>query len=105
MTSLPGISTYLDAARLINEVADIDLNSLDNKLFRPYIYGFKTQYPVNMYSLINSSPYGYVKFTGRDGIERKGFLYKVEQSAGNNAATDMELIAIGTTTDAELIVN
>lgn len=100
-TSLPGISTKIYAG-LVNEVADIELNTLNSKFFRPYMFTFTTEYPVNMYQLLNTNPYGYVKFVGEDGIERKGFLYRIQQSAGNNAATTMELLATPDMTDLQL---
>jgi hypothetical protein len=100
-TSLPGISTKIYAG-LVNEVADIELNTLNTKFFRPYMFTFTTEYPVNMYQLLNTNPYGYVKFVGEDGIERKGFLYRIQQSAGNNAATTMELLATPDMTDLQL---
>jgi hypothetical protein len=103
-TSLPSISTKIYAA-LVNEVADIELNTLNDKIFRPYIYTFTTEYPLNMYTILNSNPYGYVSFTGDDGIARKGHLYRIQQSAGNNAATTMELLATADTTDSELRIN
>jgi hypothetical protein len=103
-TSLPGISTKIYAG-LVNEVADIELNTLNSKFFRPYIFTFTTEYPVNMYQLLNTDPYGYVKFVGEDGIERKGFLYRIQQSAGNNAATTMELLATPDMTDLQLRSN
>lgn len=100
-TSLPSISTNIYAG-LVNEVADIELNTLNSKFFRPYMFTFTTEYPVNMYQLLNTNPYGYVKFVGEDGIERKGFLYRIQQSAGNNAATTMELLATPDMTDLQL---
>lgn len=100
-TSLPSISTNIYAG-LVNEVADIELNTLNTKFFRPYMFTFTTEYPINMYQLLNTNPYGYVKFVGEDGIERKGFLYRIQQSAGNNAATTMELLATPDMTDLQL---
>lgn len=103
-TSLPGISKNLSAG-LIKEVTDIPISSLNTKIFRPYIYNFTCRYPVNMYIIINGNPKGYIKFTPKDGVTRRGYIYRAEQSAGNDAATLFKLLVHGDTPDSDLIIN
>lgn len=97
---LPGIEKNLNGVR-ITEVGDVLINTLGDKYFRPYIFSFQSKYPVNMYSIINSNPRGYISFTW-DNVEYKGFIYKVTQVAGNSMPTQFELIAHPDTTDAQL---
>lgn len=99
--SQPGISKRLDTSYTITEVADIDVTTLNAKLFRPYILQIEVAYPVNMYSLINANPRGYIKFTWQ-GVEYKGFIYRLTQSAGNNKNNIFELLAHPDTTDEQL---
>jgi hypothetical protein len=99
-TELPGIEKNLNGVR-ITEVGDVLISSLGDKYFRPYIFSIESKYPVNMYTLINTNPRGYISFTW-DGVEYKGFIYKVTQVAGNSMPTQFELIAHPDTTDAQL---
>lgn len=103
--TLPGISSNISAG-LIDEVADIPISSLGDKLFRPYFFKFTATYPNGMYALINSNPYGYVSFIYVDENNQatlyKGFIWEVKQHAGNNASTNFTLIAHPDMTDAEL---
>jgi hypothetical protein len=103
-----GMSKYLNYGTVINEVEDIPL-TITSKLFRPYIFQVTSEYPVNMYSIINANPYGYVSFRWRGedftDTEYKGFLLEVKQSAANNKATVFKLLAHPLTTDADLKKN
>lgn len=99
-TSLPGISKNLNGTQ-ITEVDDVLINTLGDKYFRPYLFTFESEYPVNMYTIINTNPRGYISFTW-NGVEYKGFIYKVEYNAGSNKATTFELLAHPDTTDAQL---
>jgi hypothetical protein len=103
-----GMSKYLNYGTVINQVEDIPLTTT-SKLFRPYIFQVTSEYPVNMYSIINANPYGYVSFKWRGedftDTEYKGFLLEVKQSAANNKATVFKLLAHPSTTDADLKKN
>jgi hypothetical protein len=103
-----GMSKYLNYGTVINEVEDIPL-TITSKLFRPYIFQVTSEYPVNMFSIINANPYGYVSFKWRGedftDTEYKGFLLEVKQSAANNKATVFKLLAHPSTTDAALKKN
>jgi hypothetical protein len=103
-----GMSKYLNYGTVINQVDDIPLTTT-SKLFRPYIFQVTSEYPVNMYSIINANPYGYVSFKWRGedftDTEYKGFLLEVKQSAANNKATVFKLLAHPSTTDAALKKN
>lgn len=102
---LPSITTNLNTGTVLAEVSDIDIYNLDTpQIFRPYIFKFVSQTPLNMYGVIYSNPRGYVKFTWNN-VEYKGFIYKVEQKAGNNEATVFELLAHPDTTNAQLKLN
>jgi hypothetical protein len=102
---LPSITTNLNTGTVLAEVSDIDIYNLDTpQLFRPYVFKFVSQTPLNMYGVIYSNPRGYVKFTWNN-VEYKGFIYKVEQKAGNNEATVFELLAHPDTTNAQLKLN
>ena len=93
---LPGISTNIDAG-LVQEVSDIAISSLPDKLFRPFIMTIITNTPVNMYSIMSESPKGYIQFEWKDRegniATYKGFPMVVTQTAGNSAATEMKLLA------------
>ena len=99
-TSRPGISKNVGAG-LITEVDDVLINTLGEKYFRPYILKIDSKYDVNMYSLINTNPRGYISFTW-NGTQYKGFIYRVSYVAGNLFPTTFELLAHPSTTDAQL---
>jgi hypothetical protein len=105
---LPGMSKKINTSTVINQVEDIPLTTF-TKLFRPYIFQVTSEYPVNMYSIINANPYGYVAFKWKGDdftyTEYKGFLLEVTQSAANNKATVFKLLAHPNTTDDSLRKN
>lgn len=95
--TLAGIGTDLTAG-LINEVADIPVSSLPDKLWNPTLIKFTTQQPLNMYEIVNANPYGYIsaRVKNRYGFgytEIKGFIWEVSQDLGNNSATTFTLLA------------
>lgn len=101
---VPSISSNLNTSSVLVEVSDIDITSLDDQIFRPYIFKFTSSTPLNMYGVIYANPRGYVKFTWNN-VEYKGFIYRCEQKAGNNEATVFELLAHPDTTNAQLKLN
>jgi hypothetical protein len=103
-----GMSKRINTGTVIDQVKDIPLTTF-TKLFRPYIFQVTSEYPVNMYSVINANPYGYVSFKWKGDdftyTEYKGFLLEVTQSAANNKATVFKLLAHPNTTDDSLRKN
>jgi hypothetical protein len=103
-----GMSKRINTGTVIDQVKDIPLTTF-TKLFRPYIFQVTSEYPVNMYSIINANPYGYVAFKWKGDdftyTEYKGFLLEVTQSAANNKATVFKLLAHPNTTDDSLRKN
>jgi hypothetical protein len=103
-----GMSKRINTGTVIDQVKDIPLTTF-TKLFRPYIFQVTSEYPVNMYSIINANPYGYVSFKWKGDdftyTEYKGFLLEVTQSAANNKATVFKLLAHPNTTDDSLRKN
>lgn len=89
---LPGISTKFGYAQpLITEVSDVAISDLDAKLFLPHIIEIKTALGVNVRSVINNTPYGYVRCFWQ-GKEYKGFIYMAEIDAKGKATT-LKLLA------------
>lgn len=99
-TEKPSVSSNIDSG-LLEEVSDISVADLGDKLFRPWIFNVTTKVPINAYQLINSNPRGYIKFTYGNRIY-KGFIMYVEQS-GLNAPVSLKLLAHPDTTDADLM--
>jgi len=106
---IPGISSNVVVGgaatpfvELFNEVADIPVNNLPNKLFRPFVLSVLTATPVNLYNLMNTNPYGYIQLTWAGRIY-KGFVLSITQKLGNNAPTTIELICHPSTTNADLM--
>lgn len=97
----PSVSSNLSGT-LINEAGDIAINTLYSswgkpteiqKLFRPYIMEITTKQPLNMFSIMNSSPYGYVQFT-INSVVYQGFIWNVSQKIGNQSAVTFTLLAV-----------
>ena len=56
------------------ENADIPINNLPAKLFKPYYFKFKTEVPVNLQDTMRLTPYDLVSFTYRGNLY-KGFIW------------------------------
>jgi hypothetical protein len=57
----------------IKENENIQIGSLDARLFRPYYISFRTKVPINLLELINANPFGKIKFRYND-TDFYGFL-------------------------------
>ena len=97
---LPGIATNFYSGA-VNEIADIPISSLGNKIFRPYLFRFTSRYAFNAYQLINENPRGYIQFTW-GGTVYKGFIWKISYKV-NQGTTDFALIAHPDTTNDDLL--
>lgn len=81
-----------DGVNIIDEGADILVSDLSNKIFKPYVFEFRTMVPVNIYVVMNTNPYGKVKFMWKDE-EYYGYILKVSQEPTYNAPQQFKLIS------------
>ena len=102
VVGLSGIESNLvigsGAANVTTEFQSIEISNLPPQLFKPIIFNFKSTYPVNMYSILNSNPNGYVSFNvknenGFGFTTYKGFIMKATQSVATQMATEFVLWA------------
>lgn len=91
MISTSGGTTY-------DEGADIAISSLPDPIFKPFVFDVRTKIPVNLYSIMQSNPYGYVTFTWL-GNTYKGFILKISQAPNDEAPQNIKLLC---TTDTDL---
>jgi hypothetical protein len=66
------LDTILNGVEVL-ENQQIQAGSLGQQLFRPYYFTFTTQVPINLMKIVNTNPYGKVKFTW-NGLDWYGYL-------------------------------
>jgi len=86
--------TIKDGVR-VAEGEGVAVSSLDGKYFQPYIFNLKGKIPVNAMRLMDSTPFGYVRFNFND-IVAEGFIIMVSQSLGDNSERELQLLATAT---------
>ena len=103
-TLFPSVMSNLSLGGIyhpINEAGDIAISDLHSqwgghssisKLFRPFLISVTTKQPIDMYAIMNTSPYGYIQFNV-DGKVYQGFIWDVEQKVGNESATTFTLLS------------
>ena len=94
-TGLQGIESNLGSG-VVTEFKDIPISSLPAPIFKPNIIRFKSDYPFNMYAILQGNNRGYIRlFVRGNGYgqdkEYRGFIRRVTQMA-NRSATEFELI-------------
>lgn len=103
--ALSGIESNLvlgGANPVTTEFKDASIVSLPAKLFRPFLFTIETVAPVNMYSIMNDNPNGYIQFTWKNRIY-KGFIMSISQMLAASSSTKFELLAHPDTTNDDLI--
>jgi len=93
---LTGIETNLvtgGSGTVTKEMSDKVIGDLPAQLFKPITVKVKSKYPINMYTILNTNPNGYVRFfwakEGGFGYdEYRFFITKAIQAAGNGMATE-----------------
>lgn len=96
VTELSGIESNLNigsgASGVVSEFSDKLIGNLPDPLYKPYLIKVKSKYPVNMYSILNTNPNGYVRFfwqeQGYDTKEYKFFITKASQVGATGMATE-----------------
>ena len=91
-------ATNLDiggAGPVYTDFKDVLIGSLPAQLYRGAKFKVKSKYPINLYSVLNTNPNGYIRWfwkneSGFGFTEYKMFLTKAIQSAATGAATDFE---------------
>jgi len=84
------LSTTLSGVT-IAEKANIQVGSLDTKLFRPYFFQFKTEVPFDYLTIMAANPYGLIYFT-YNGIEYSGYMWDGGIKPGNNDVQEWKLL-------------
>ena len=94
---LSGIESNLvvgsGAGNVTTEFKDVQIGSLPDQLFKPIIFKVTSKYPVNLYSILQNNPNGYIRFfwkneAGFGYTEYKMFLIKATQKAATGAPTE-----------------
>jgi hypothetical protein len=97
VVGLSGIESNLvvgsGAGNVTTEFKDVLIGNLPSQLFKGNPFSWKSTYPVNMNTILNTNPNGYVRFfwkneSGFGYKEYRMFIAKVTQAAATNAATE-----------------
>lgn len=81
-----------DGTTIIDEGADILVGDLPDKIFKPVVFEFKSMVPVNLFQIMNTNPYGKVKFTWKQE-EYYGYILKVSQEPAFNNPQQFKLLS------------
>lgn len=75
----------------ITEKEDVQIGSLGDRLFRPFLFKFKTMVPLEYLEFMNSNPYGLIYFTYK-GFQYNGFMWDGGIKPGDNDAQTWTLL-------------
>lgn len=75
----------------VDEDKDIQIGSLQGKLFKPVYFTFNTEVPVNLLTLMDANPYGKIKFQV-NGRNYFGYMCDGSIRPGDNDAQNWKLI-------------
>lgn len=84
------LASYLDSG-LITEYDDVAVSSLATPLYLPILVKFDSPQPINLFSLLNSNPRGYIKFAWNGNIY-KGFIWEAGIHPGNQSLFSFQLL-------------
>ena len=68
-----------DGVNLINEKAFEIVSDLDTPLFAPFVFEFECVQPINIQSILDNNPYGYMEFDWNNETF-KGFLIEANDN-------------------------
>jgi len=91
-----------DGANVINEGADIPVTDLASPIFKPYVWECGVKVPVNLYSVMYSNPYGYIRYKYL-GYTWDAFALKVAQSPVQGDRQRFRLLSVPSTDVTKLI--
>ena len=95
------LSTTLGAVT-ITESANVLISDLDAALFLPIIFEFDCVNPVNVQSLLDANPYGYMTFDWK-GNQYEGFLMESSENPARRPSQRIKLLATPNNTLSNLI--
>lgn len=75
----------------ITENTDVDISDLDDPLYLPFIFEFKTKVPIAFYQLMSYTANGHIQFT-YNGIDFYGFPLEVSQVPALNDSQSWKLL-------------
>ena len=95
------LSTTLGAVT-ITESADVLISDLDTALFLPIVATIKCLVPIDIQSILDTNPYGYLSFSW-DGDDFKGFLLEASETPVSKASQELKLLLTQDTDITKLI--
>lgn len=88
--------------KVVSERANVEISTLGDKLFLPYLATITTKLPKNTLELMDNFPTGYVKFT-YNGDEYTGFMMDVSVDVSKNSQREFKLLLTPLNNLAKLI--
>lgn len=96
------LMSYTLLGKTVTQNADIPINGLPTKLFKPYYFHFKTKVPLSLPALMKTNPYDKVSFT-YNGYTLSGFIWEAGIAPATNAAQEFQLLCSPDTDLTKLI--
>ncbi len=75
----------------VTEKEDIQIGTLADRLFLPFYFNFTTKLPINVLALIQTNPYGRIRFTV-EGVLFEGFLFDGGVKPGTEEKQNWKLL-------------
>ena len=94
--------TTNDGTTTTNEGSDVLISTLASPIFKPFVFEIEIVTNLNLISLLNTSPFGYLTIT-RKGLTYRGYILEVTRKADNKNVTKIELLATADTNISQLI--
>lgn len=76
----------------VDEDRAVQVSTLSDKYFQPYIFSINAKLPKTAIALIDSNPFGYITFN-HNGTEASGYIMEVSVDLSQNGARDLKLLA------------
>ena len=82
-----------DGVNLINEKAFEIVSDLDTPLFAPFVFEFECVQPINIQSILDNNPYGYMEFDWNNETF-KGFLIEANDNPAFKQKQTLKLLSL-----------
>jgi hypothetical protein len=95
--------TTFDGVTTINEGSDVLISTLGSPIFKPYILQVEVVTALNLVSLLNTSPFGYLTILDK-GLTYRGYILDLTRQSDALNKTKIDLLVTADTDITQLIV-